>query len=408
MESDPGFAAAQRWRWRHLFVDEFQDLNPLQHRLLLAWLGSSTDLCVVGDPHQAVYGWNGADPDLLARFRTAGRRPRCCISTTTTAAPRRSWPPRRRCSAPPGPACARRLSDGPPPTVRAYPSETAEAQGIAAGLRGRQRSRPAMGSPGRADPHQRPAGPDPGGPGGRRVPFWSPAQGALLDDPLTAGHPRGSGAARGSPMQMVVADLVAQQARRDRADRRTRRRPDRPRRPGRGCSGGRSRTGWQPTGWRGCRRALSDDPRGPRPTRRRHAVQLSPGQGARMGGGVGRRSGAGPGADRPGHLGGGRSRGAPPAVRGPHPGRRWRCTARGPVSARSATRPVPREASPWLELIRAASREPRSRDEAVAAPEAAGWRQRLRDQRQHWAARARPCRGGAGCRRGGRSPTATW
>ena len=65
IETDPGFAAAQRWRWRHLFVDEFQDVNPLQYRLLLAWLGRRPDLCVVGDPNQAIYGWNGADPGLL-------------------------------------------------------------------------------------------------------------------------------------------------------------------------------------------------------------------------------------------------------------------------------------------------------------------------------------------------------
>ncbi|MHB8505663.1 MAG: ATP-dependent DNA helicase UvrD2, partial [Acidimicrobiales bacterium] len=65
LERDPSFAAAQRWRWRHVFVDEFQDVNPLQHRLLLAWLGDRLDLCVVGDPHQAIYGWNGADPHLL-------------------------------------------------------------------------------------------------------------------------------------------------------------------------------------------------------------------------------------------------------------------------------------------------------------------------------------------------------
>ncbi len=67
IDADHGFASVQRWRWRHLFVDEFQDLNPLQHRLLLAWLGPSTDLCVVGDPHQAVYAWNGADADFLAQ-----------------------------------------------------------------------------------------------------------------------------------------------------------------------------------------------------------------------------------------------------------------------------------------------------------------------------------------------------
>jgi DNA helicase-2/ATP-dependent DNA helicase PcrA len=34
LEGDPQFAAAQRWRFRHLFVDEFQDVNPLQFRLL--------------------------------------------------------------------------------------------------------------------------------------------------------------------------------------------------------------------------------------------------------------------------------------------------------------------------------------------------------------------------------------
>ncbi|HMC39581.1 MAG TPA: ATP-dependent helicase, partial [Acidimicrobiales bacterium] len=70
IESDPELAGAQRWRWRHIYVDEFQDLNPLQHRLLVAWLGASRDLCVVGDPHQAIYGWNGSDPGLLAAFAT--------------------------------------------------------------------------------------------------------------------------------------------------------------------------------------------------------------------------------------------------------------------------------------------------------------------------------------------------
>ena len=69
LESDPAFAAAQRWRFQHLFVDEFQDVNPLQLALLDAWRGTSTDLCVVGDPHQAIYGWNGADAGLLSGFR---------------------------------------------------------------------------------------------------------------------------------------------------------------------------------------------------------------------------------------------------------------------------------------------------------------------------------------------------
>jgi DNA helicase-2/ATP-dependent DNA helicase PcrA len=69
LESDRTFAAAQRWRFQHLFVDEFQDVNPLQLALLDAWRGTSTDLCVVGDPHQAIYGWNGADASFLRDFR---------------------------------------------------------------------------------------------------------------------------------------------------------------------------------------------------------------------------------------------------------------------------------------------------------------------------------------------------
>ncbi len=65
MTGDESFAAAQRWRHRHLLVDEFQDVNPLQFALLQSWLGPESTLLVVGDPNQAIYGWNGAEPDLL-------------------------------------------------------------------------------------------------------------------------------------------------------------------------------------------------------------------------------------------------------------------------------------------------------------------------------------------------------
>ncbi|MHB8289988.1 MAG: ATP-dependent helicase [Acidimicrobiales bacterium] len=68
MEQDAGFAAARRWRYRHFFVDEFQDVNPAQFRLLSAWLGGRRDLFVVGDPDQAIYAWNGSDPELMNRF----------------------------------------------------------------------------------------------------------------------------------------------------------------------------------------------------------------------------------------------------------------------------------------------------------------------------------------------------
>ncbi len=65
MTQDQRFAAAQRWRHRHVLVDEFQDVNPLQFELLKSWLGAESTLLVVGDPNQAIYGWNGAEPELL-------------------------------------------------------------------------------------------------------------------------------------------------------------------------------------------------------------------------------------------------------------------------------------------------------------------------------------------------------
>ena len=65
---DADFAERMHWRYRHLSVDEFQDVNPAQFRLIRALLGTRNDLCVVGDPNQAIYGWNGADPTLLGRL----------------------------------------------------------------------------------------------------------------------------------------------------------------------------------------------------------------------------------------------------------------------------------------------------------------------------------------------------
>ena len=72
LSSDAGWADGVRWRFRHLLVDEAQDLNPAQDRLLRLLTGDRGDLFLVGDPAQAIYGFNGADPALLvdvaARF----------------------------------------------------------------------------------------------------------------------------------------------------------------------------------------------------------------------------------------------------------------------------------------------------------------------------------------------------
>ncbi|MGI9032035.1 MAG: ATP-dependent helicase [Ilumatobacteraceae bacterium] len=62
---DATFADAVRWRFRHVLVDEAQDLNPIQFRLLELLVGDRRDLYLVGDPAQAIYGFNGSDPLLL-------------------------------------------------------------------------------------------------------------------------------------------------------------------------------------------------------------------------------------------------------------------------------------------------------------------------------------------------------
>ena len=73
IEGDDELAQVIAWRFRHLFVDEAQDLNPLQHRLVDLLRRDHDDLFLVGDPAQAIYGFTGADPSLLIdvseRFR---------------------------------------------------------------------------------------------------------------------------------------------------------------------------------------------------------------------------------------------------------------------------------------------------------------------------------------------------
>ena len=65
LERDGEYAEAQRWRFRHVLVDEAQDLNPLQHQMLDLLRAGRDDLYLVGDASQAVYGFNGSDPALL-------------------------------------------------------------------------------------------------------------------------------------------------------------------------------------------------------------------------------------------------------------------------------------------------------------------------------------------------------
>ncbi|MGW0611093.1 ATP-dependent DNA helicase UvrD2 [Streptomyces sp. NPDC002788] len=59
-----------RGQYQHFVVDEYQDVSPLQQRLLELWLGERDSLCVVGDASQTIYSFTGATPDHLLDFRT--------------------------------------------------------------------------------------------------------------------------------------------------------------------------------------------------------------------------------------------------------------------------------------------------------------------------------------------------
>ncbi len=134
LDTQPERAKVLRWRFRHFFVDEFQDVNPLQFRLLEAWLGDRDDLCVVGDPYQAIYRWNGADAGFLNDFEDV-------FPGSTTVALDHNY----RSSAGvlavaravlPAPDAPRVMADaGPVPEVRRFPTGADEAQAVAETLR---------------------------------------------------------------------------------------------------------------------------------------------------------------------------------------------------------------------------------------------------------------------------------
>jgi DNA helicase-2/ATP-dependent DNA helicase PcrA len=126
-------AAGERVRARFLAftVDEYQDVNPLQHAVLERWLGGRDDLCVVGDDHQTIYSFTGATPEYLRSFPTRFPQARIVrlednyrstpqVLTVANALERHLGGFRTTLRA--------TVGDGPNPTARALPDAVAEVR----------------------------------------------------------------------------------------------------------------------------------------------------------------------------------------------------------------------------------------------------------------------------------------
>lgn len=133
-------AAEVRRRYGWFTVDEYQDLNPLQHRLLRLWLGERDELCVVGDPAQTIYTFAGADPSYLRDFdREWPQATVVTLPRTYRCTPEIARVANRVLAA----AHERRVLQlqsqrpaGAAPVVRDFDDEVAEAEGVATEIAG--------------------------------------------------------------------------------------------------------------------------------------------------------------------------------------------------------------------------------------------------------------------------------
>ena len=127
-----------RSQYKHFVVDEYQDVSALQHALLRLWLGTSDDLCVVGDAAQTIYTFAGARASYLLDFRKEFKRAR----TIRLERNYRSTPEIVRMANTVLDGAQGRTRDtrltlisqresGPPPIVESFADDSAEADGIA-------------------------------------------------------------------------------------------------------------------------------------------------------------------------------------------------------------------------------------------------------------------------------------
>ena len=91
LQEDPKVAATVREQYRHFVVDEYQDVSPLQQRLLELWLGGRDELCVVGDASQTIYSFTGRLPEAPARSSRPCTRTPTWSSWSGTTVPRPRW-----------------------------------------------------------------------------------------------------------------------------------------------------------------------------------------------------------------------------------------------------------------------------------------------------------------------------
>ncbi|MEE1815367.1 ATP-dependent DNA helicase UvrD2 [Streptomyces sp. SP18ES09] len=131
-----------RRQYQHFVVDEYQDVSPLQQRLLDLWLGDRDNLCVVGDASQTIYSFTGATPDHLLNFRT--RHPAATVVKLVRdyrSTPQVVHLANGLLSQARGRAAEHRLElisqrgTGPEPVYTEYADEPAEAEGTARRIR---------------------------------------------------------------------------------------------------------------------------------------------------------------------------------------------------------------------------------------------------------------------------------
>ena len=142
IENDAAVAQEFRDRYRCFVVDEYQDVTPLQQRVLNAWLGDRDDLTVVGDANQTIYSFTGATPSHLLEF--SRRFPDAAVvrlERDYRSTPQVVSLANRVISAARGRMAGSRLhlvgqrDPGPAPTFNEHPDEVAEATAVAKGIR---------------------------------------------------------------------------------------------------------------------------------------------------------------------------------------------------------------------------------------------------------------------------------